>query len=265
MIADSKIGNDYKKNGRALGVISKPSFVNKLNVRSNPFTEEKYPVRSMLSNRFLNALDDGEFARLAAHLQTISFKSGEVVYQPENHCNYIYFPETAVFSQINTLESGKTVEIAMIGHEGVIGLSSILGRKPNNFCTQTLISGSAFRISAKIFSREFVESSAFQSSFFEYLNSYILQVSQRAVCNNHHRIEHRFATWLLMLADRSRKDNLFLTQEQIAAVLGVQRPSVTCIAQNLRSTGTIDYVRGRIILNRWKLEETACECYSVVK
>ena len=166
---------------------------------------------------------------------------------------------------MNTLESGKTVEIALVGHEGIIGLSSVLGQQPTNLGTQTLISGSAFRIGRKIFSSIFVESSLFQSSFFEYLNAYIRQVSQRAVCNNHHRIEHRFATWLLMLADRSRNDNLVLTQEQIAAVLGVQRPSVTGIAQNLRSLGTIDYVRGRIILNRRKLEKTACECYSVVR
>lgn len=262
MISSYKIKQDYRKNRGASSI--NPAFVNKSNGIWNQLNEEKYPVKSLLANRVLNALGDDGFARLVSHLQTVSLKRGEVVHQPEDDCNYIYFPETAVFSQINTLESGKTVEIAMIGYEGIIGLSAVLGRQPTNLCTQILIEGSAFRISAKIFSREFIESVSFQSSFFEYLNSYIRQVSQRAVCNNHHRIEHRFATWLLMLADRSRKNNLFLTQEQIAAVLGVQRPSVTCIAQNLRSTGTIDYVRGRIILNRRRLEETACECYSVV-
>lgn len=263
MISSYKIKQEYRKNGRELSINS--ALVNRANGNCNRFNEEKFPAKPLFANKILNALDDDDYARFAVHLQVVSLQSGEVIYQPEDDCNYIYFPETAVFSQMNTLESGKTVEIALVGHEGIIGLSSILGREPTNLGTQTLLSGSAFRIGRKIFNGLFAESSLFQSSFFEYLNAYIRQVSQRAVCNNHHRIEHRFATWLLMLADRSRQDNLVLTQEQIAAVLGVQRPSVTGIAQNLRSLGTIDYVRGRIDLNRQKLEKTACECYSVVR
>jgi CRP-like cAMP-binding protein len=166
---------------------------------------------------------------------------------------------------LSILEDGKTVETAMVGSEGIVGLSSVLGFQTGNVWTQTLIAGSAFRVSAKIFKQEFLRGGSLQTSCLDYINSYIRQISQRAICNNHHRIENRFSSWLLMLADRSKKNSLRLTQEQIAVVLGVQRPSVTCIAQNLRSNGCIDYLRGRIILNRQKLEASACECYAAVK
>lgn len=263
MITSFKINQQYGDNNRKSNTSS--IFDNKTNGSRQHSDNGKFLPKHLLANKILTALNDEDYARLVCNLQTAALKSGDVVYQPEDESQYVYFPETAVFSQINTLESGKTIEVALVGWEGIIGLSSVLGSKPNNSCTQTLISGSAFRLSTKVFNGLFAQSSAFQSTFFEYLGSYIRQISQRAVCNNHHRIEHRFATWVLMLADRCQNDRLFLTQEQIAAVLGVQRPSVTCIAQNLRSTGTIDYLRGQIILNRSKLEATACECYSVVR
>lgn len=222
-------------------------------------------VKKLFVNRLLAAQSESEMARLLPQMQAVSFKSGEVIYQPESDCNFVYFPETAVFSQMSILEDGKTVETAMIGGEGMLGLTSVLDYHPTNCWTQTLTGGSAFRMNAKIFQQEFRRGGLLQTSFLKYINIYIKQISQRAVCNNHHRIENRFSTWLLMLADRSRQIKLSLTQEQIAAVLGVQRPSVTCIAQQLRSQGIIEYIRGRIILNRPKLEATACECYAAIK
>lgn len=222
-------------------------------------------IKTLLTNRLLKALPDSDFARLLPRLQTVSFASGEDVYQPHGSGEFLYFPETAVFSQLNILQDGRTVETAMIGGEGITGLSSILSFYPSAQWTQTLIAGSALRINADVFKQEFNRGGFLQASLFEYMNSYITQISQRVICNNHHRIEERFSTWLLMLADRSGENKLVLTHDQIAYFLGVHRPSVTCIAQDLRNNGIIDYMRGRIfILDRQKLEASACECYSAI-
>ena len=261
------LGNHNVKNGgektASLNLSSSAGFINQTIKVSDG--RSKSPIKSLLANRLLAAQSDGDFARLLRHIQLVSFAPGEAVFQPDGVCDFVYFPESAVFSQMNILEDGKTVETAIIGSEGMLGISSVLDFQPTNFWTQTLIGGSALRMNAKMFRQEFGRGGLLQESFLEYLNAYIRQISQRAVCNNHHRIENRFSTWLLMVADRSRHNNLSLTQEQIAAVLGVQRPSVTSIAQNLRSNGSIEYIRGRIILNRPKLEAAACECYAAIR
>jgi CRP-like cAMP-binding protein len=261
----------YSKNGAVVNLNAKPVFrggdalKETSSGRWNQFSGETFPTKALLANRLLAAQTGEEFERLLLQLQPVLVTSGEVVYQPDGASEYVYFPETAVFSQLSILEDGKTVETAMIGSEGIVGLASVLGIQTGNVWTQTLIAGSAYRMSAKIFKQEFFRGGFLQTSCLDYTNSYIRQIMQRAVCNNHHRIENRFSSWLLMLADRTKKNNLRLTQEQIAVVLGVQRPSVTCIAQNLRSNECIDYLRGRIVLNRQKLEASACECYAAVK
>lgn len=223
-------------------------------------------IGEVTRNRVLASLPDRDSARLLPHLQIITFASGENVFQTNEDGAYVYFPETAVFSQLNFLEDGRTVETAMVGSEGVVGISSILsGRRNAAPWTQTLLGGSAFRINTNIFKQEFEHGGFLQRSLLEYLDCYITQISQRVVCNNHHTIEERFSTWLLMLDDRCEKNKLVLTHEQIAQLLGVHRPSVTCIAQNLRNKQIIDYIRGRVsILNRRKLQESACECYSAI-
>ena len=219
-------------------------------------------AKTFTINQLLNALPDAEFARLLPRLQNVTLASGEDIYQPHGSSEFLYFPETAVFSQLNILEDGRTVETAMIGNEGITGISSVLSFYPTAYWTQTLIAGTAWRISADAFRREFGRGGRLQAELFDYVNSYIAQISQRVICNNHHRIEERFSTWLLMLADRSGDSKLVLTHDQIAYFLGVHRPSVTCIAQDLRNSGIIDYMRGRIfILDREKLEASACECY----
>lgn len=233
------------------------------------FSWESDAIKNTLVNRLLAGASAENFTRLIAQIQKVSFGAGDVIYQPNGVDDYIYFPETAVFSQLNILEDGRTVETAMIGSEGVIGLPSILGLRQANFWTQALAAGSAFKIRADIFKQHFAGGGFLQTAFLEYVNFYIKQISQRAVCNNHHRIEERFSTWLLMLDDRlgtDEKNKLRLTQEQIAQMLGVHRPSVTCIAQDLRDKGIIDYLRGKIfILDRQNLETSACECYSAIR
>ena len=265
MISSYKIKNGAANTVAALKPNSGALFTDLENERRKRLAADHRAAETMFSNRLLAVSYSDGFARMTLQMQPILFKIGEVVCQSDDDSQFIYFPETAVFSQMNILENGKTSETAMIGDEGIVGTAAILGRQPNNFWIQTLTAGSAFRLNAKIFKQELNLGGTLQTVFFEYLNTYIRQVSQRVVCNNHHRIENRFSTWLLMLADRSRKSRLSLTQEQIAAALGVQRPSVTCIAQNLRNSGSIDYLRGQIVLHRQKLEATACECYAAIQ
>ncbi|MBA2493751.1 MAG: Crp/Fnr family transcriptional regulator [Acidobacteria bacterium] len=232
----------------------------------NQVSRETFPIGRLTNNTLLLALPSIDFARLLPHLQMVSFNSGEDIYQPDGTSEFLYFPETAVFSQLNILADGRTVETAMIGYEGIAGLSTILSFQPKTFWTQTLIAGIALRINAKNFKPEFGRGGFLQAVLLDYINLYVAHISQRAICNIHHRIEERFCSWLLMLDDRNRKSRLILTQEQIAYFLGVHRPTLTLIAQDLRNNGIIDYIRGRIfILNRQKLEQSACECYSLTK
>lgn len=267
MLNNYKAENGYAGKNLGSHLSVRPSFAGE-SVKNGlkHFSGGTSSIKTLLTNRLINILPDSDFARLLPRLQTVSLNFGEDVYQPGGAGDFLYFPETAVFSQLNILEDGRTVETAMIGSEGITGLTSMLSFYPTTYWTQTLIAGSALRIDAKFFKQEFNRGGFLQAALLNYMNSYITQISQRVICNNHHRIEERFSTWLLMLDDRSEKNNLILTHDRIAYFLGVHRPSVTCIAQELRNSGIIDYMRGRIyILDRQKLEDSACECYSAVK
>lgn len=261
--------NEYKNVAVNLIV---PSPVNGRSVKGPVLTKwnknsgETYPIGEFSSNRLLAALPDGELVRLMPYFQSVTFDCGENVHQPGDSGYFIYFPETAVFSQISVLEDGRTVGTAMIGNEGFTGVTAVLKVKKSIVpWVQTLIGGTALKINACIFKQEFHRSTVLKTIFFEYLINFINQITQKAVCNQYHLIEERFSTWLLMLEDRREKNNLILTHEQIAYFLGVHRPSVTCIAQNLREKEIINYSRGRIsVINRQKLETSACECYKVL-
>ncbi len=233
----------------------------------NKITKETFAISKFSSNRLLSVLHDTDLARLMPYFQTVKFSCGENVYQPNDNGQFIYFPETAVFSQLNVLEDGRTVETAMIGNEGMAGIAAILGSNKSFIAwTQSLIGGSALKINASVFKQDFLRHNALHKAFFEYLNNLMNQITQKAVCNQHHLIEERFCTWLLMIDDRCGKNNLILTHEQIAHFLGVHRPSVTCIAQNMRDRGIIKYSRGKIfICDRQILENSACECYNAIK
>jgi CRP-like cAMP-binding protein len=199
-------------------------------------------------------------------METVYLASGEYIFQPDDFVQHIYFPETAVVSEFQILEDGKTNEVIMTGNEGAIGINSIFYAHPSPNWTQVLISGKALRMDAEICRREMNSLPNFRAGFYEYLNKYIAQITQRVICNNHHSVEERLCCWLLMIHDRCGSDTLSLTQEQIAHFLGVHRPSITLITQSLREKAIIDYVRGKIfILDRYKLEYASCSCYSPAK
>jgi len=203
------------------------------------------------------------YRKLQPHFKRVELSLDDYLYRPDEDMDTVYFPETTVISEFQILDDGRTIEVAMTGSEGAVGLLGVYSDCRAASWTQVCAPGTALKIQTEVLRREFLSNEAVQPLVSKILGSYIKQISQKAACNAHHSVEERFCTWLLMLQDRSQGDRLRLTQEHIARVLGVYRPSVTCIAQGLRDDGLIDYVRGYIIiLNRDKLEERCCGCYT---
>jgi CRP-like cAMP-binding protein len=227
---------------------------------------ETSPIKKSFSNQLLNSLTEGDYVRLSPYLETVSLASGEELNQPGENINYVYFPEDVTVSQFQGFADGSTAEIIMVGKEGMVGLNAVFGSTPSPFWTQVMTSGKVLRIKTNVFKEEFLNNPSLQFLLLNYANRYITQISQRVSCNIRHVAEARFCTWLLTLDDRTESECLRLTQEQIAVCLGINRPTVTNLAQSLKENGIIDYVRGCIkILDRQRLEASACECYQATK
>ena len=217
-------------------------------------------------NRLLGALPAAEVERLIPTFQQISFSLGDVVYEFSGHLDYVYFPTTAIISLLYTMENGATAEMGLTGNDGVVGIALFMGGEtmPNRAVVQS--AGDAVRMKAKVLQAEFALGGKFQRLLLRYTQALITQISQTAVCNRLHSVEQQLCRWLLLSHDRLRTDELIMTQELMADMLGVRREGVTVAAGYLQDIGAISYVRGRIqILDREKLEGTACECYQVVK
>lgn len=217
-------------------------------------------------NRLLAALPPDQFERLAPTFQQISFSLGDVVYEFGGHLDYVYFPTTAIISLLYTMENGASAEMGLTGNDGVVGIALFMGGEtmPNRAVVQS--AGDAVRMKAKTLQAEFALGGQFQRLLLRYTQALITQISQTAVCNRLHSVEQQLCRWLLLSHDRLNTDELVMTQELIADMLGVRREGVTVAAGHLQDIGAISYVRGRIqILDRQKLEDTACECYRVVK
>ena len=217
-------------------------------------------------NQLLAALPQEEFGRILPHLGTVSFKLGEVVYESGGQLEHIYFPTTAIISLLYLMENGSSAEMGIAGREGLIGVALFMGgdSMPNRAVIQS--AGGAVRMRAKALGEEFARGGAFQRLLLRYTQALITQMSQTAVCNRLHGIEQQLCRWLLLSHDRLDSDELVMTQELIANMLGVRREGVTAAASRLQEQGLISYVRGRIrILDRRGLETAACECYRVVE
>jgi CRP-like cAMP-binding protein len=217
-------------------------------------------------NRLLAALPREEYERLLPSLQQTSFSLGDVVYEFSGHLDYVYFPTTAIISLLYTMENGATAEMGLTGNDGVVGIALFMGggTMPNR--AVVLSAGDAIRMKVKVLQEEFALSGKFQRLLLRYTQALITQISQTAVCNRLHSVEQQLCRWLLLSHDRLSTDELIMTQELIADMLGVRREGVTVAAGHLQDIGAISYVRGRIqILDRQKLEDTVCECYQVVR
>jgi CRP-like cAMP-binding protein len=219
-----------------------------------------------VENRLLAALPADEYERLHPRLQPVAFSLGEVVYEFGGHLDYVFFPTTSIISLLYTMENGTSAEMGLTGNDGVVGIALFMGggTMPNRAVVQS--AGAALRMKANVLQDEFALGGKFQQLLLRYTQALITQISQTAVCNRLHSVEEQLCRWLLLSHDRVKADELIMTQELIADMLGVRREGVTVAAGRLQDSGAISYVRGHIkILNRQKLEETVCECYRVVR
>ena len=219
-----------------------------------------------LDNRLLAALPAEVYGRLRPALEPVAFALGDVVYDTGGRMAHIYFPTTAVVSLIYTMENGATAEMGLVGNEGVVGIALFMGGEttPNQAVAQ--VAGGAVRMKAQALLEEFRRGGPFQLALLRYTQALITQISQTAVCNRLHPVEKRLCRWLLLTRDRVPSDEILMTQEFIAHMLGVRREGVTAAAHQLQKAGLIRYARGHItILDRKGLEAAVCECYGVVK
>lgn len=217
-------------------------------------------------NHLLAALPEADFDALAPHLELVSLKVGERLYEPGGQLRHAYFPTTAIVSLHYLTESGASCEAAGVGNEGVVGVALFMGGNTTTSSAVVRTAGQAYRLERRLLKQEFERSGVLRRLLLLYTQALMTQLSQTAVCNRHHSIDQQFCRWLLLTLDRSPSAELVMTQELVASMLGVRRESVTEIAGNLQRAGTISYRRGHIsVLDRAGLEAGACECYAVVK
>lgn len=217
---------------------------------------------STIKNRLLAALPENQYKRLLPHIEPFAFEHGKILYEIGEPIKYCYFPSDAVVSLVTQMEDGKIVEVGLVGHEGVTGLPFLLGQKRSAERAIVQIANGGVRAKADVILKEFMRGEALQAILLRYVNFLLRQVAQTAACNASHTIDERLSRWLLMCHDRVGSDQVNLTQEFIAEMLGTRRATVNVGAVNLQSAGLIKYNRGRIqILDRPGLERFSCECY----
>jgi CRP-like cAMP-binding protein len=217
-------------------------------------------------NHLLAALPATDYERLLPDLEPIAMPLGWVVYESGAHIGYVYFPTTCIISLLYVMESGASAEIAIAGNEGLVGISLFMGGESTPSRAVVQSAGEGYRLRASVLQREFALGGHLQHLALRYTQALITQMSQTAVCNRHHAVDQQLCRWLLLSLDRLPGNELRMTQELIANMLGVRREGVTEAAGKLQADGLIHYSRGKItVLDRPKLEERVCECYSVVK
>ena len=217
-------------------------------------------------NHLLDALPASDYERVASHLELIPMKLGDVLYESGASPRYVYFPTTSIISLLYVMEDGASAEIAIVGNEGVLGISLFMGgdTTPSRAVVQS--AGLAFRLKAQLLKDEFARFGPTMHLLLRYTQALITQMSQTAVCNRHHSVDQQLCRWLLLSLDRLQSNELSMTQELIANMLGVRREGVTEAAGKLQKAGLIRYQRGRItVLDRPGVEARSCECYQVVK
>lgn len=217
-------------------------------------------------NLILAALPKLDYERLLPDLEFVSMPLGWTMSESGDHVNFLHFPTSGIVSLIYVLEDGSASEIALVGNEGMVGISIFMGGESMPSSTEVQSAGNAYRLSRKIMKREFSLGGQLQHLALLYTQALISQTSQTAVCNQHHALEQQFCRWLLMSMDRLHDNELVITQEMIANLLGVRRESITQAASQLQKDGLIANTRGRItVVDRPALEKRVCECYAAVK
>lgn len=217
-------------------------------------------------NDLFRSMPKDVWDRLAPHLESIDLPLGKVLYEPGMKMSHVYFPATAIVSLLYALENGSSAEIAITGHEGIVGISIFMGGESTSSRAVVQSAGRGYRIKSSLILDEFNRSGPLMHLLLRYTQALITQMSQTAVCNRHHSLDQQFCRWLLLSLDRLPGNQLNMTQELIANMLGVRREGVTEAALKVQKAGFIKYARGHItILDRSGLEQRTCECYQVVK
>ena len=217
-------------------------------------------------NKLLEALSAAERERLRPNLETVVMPLGEVVYESGRPLHHVYFPTDSIVSLLYVLENGASAEIAVVGNEGIVGISLFMGGESTPSRAVVQSAGKALRLPAKAMQHEFKRGGAMQHLLLRYTQTLITQMAQTAVCNRHHSVDQQLCRWLLLSIDRLSAPEIKMTQELIANMLGVRREGVTEAAGKLQKAGVISYRRGHIqVLDRPKLEKMSCECYEVVR
>ncbi len=217
-------------------------------------------------NHLLDALPASDYERIAAHLELVPMPLGEVLYESGAELRNVYFPTTCIMSLLYVMEDGASAEIAIVGNEGILGISLFMGgdTTPSRAVVQS--AGHAFRLRAELLKNEFGRFGPTMHLLLRYTQALITQMAQTAVCNRHHSVDKQLCRWLLLSLDRLQSNELSMTQELISNMLGVRREGVTEAAGKLQKAGLIRYQRGRItVIDRPGLEARVCECYRVVK
>ncbi len=222
--------------------------------------------RSPFQNLILGSLPSEEYARLRPSLEAVQLKQGKILYGVGGQIRHAYFLGGGMASLVAVTESGASVEVGMIGNEGVVGLPSLLGINSSVYGVVIQLPGNALRIRADALRAEFNRGGRLQSMLLHYIHTLLTQLSQSAACNRFHTAEERLSRWLLISRDRVQMDDLNFTQEFLSQMIGVPRTSVTAVAGSLQKAGLILYSRGKIrILDREGLATASCECYRVVR
>lgn len=217
-------------------------------------------------NYLIDALPDSDYARLLPHLELVAMPLGQALYESGGKLQYAYFPTTAIVSLLYVLESGASAEIAVVGNDGILGISLFMGGETTPSRAVVQSAGFGYRMKAKNLKDEFDRAGPVMHLLLRYTQALMTQMTQTAVCNRHHSIEQQLCRWLLLSLDRLSSNQLSMTQELIANMLGVRREGVTDAAGKLQRDGLIEYSRGNIkVLDRPLLEKRVCECYQVVK
>jgi CRP-like cAMP-binding protein len=217
-------------------------------------------------NQLLAALPSAEWQRWLPQLESVDLSLGKVLYESGNKLTHVYFPTTSIVSLLYVMEDGASAEIAVVGHEGIVGISLFMGGETTPSRAVVQSAGQGFRLKANLMMQEFNRAGPVLHLLLRYTQALITQMAQTAVCNRHHSLDQQLCRWLLLSLDRLPSEELVMTQELIANMLGVRREGVTEAAGQLQLAGLIQYRRGHItVLDRDRLERRACECYGVVK
>ena len=217
-------------------------------------------------NHLLAVLPKEERGRIYPHLRRVNMPLGQALYESGDRLEHVYFPTTSIVSLLYIMENGASAEIAVVGNEGIVGIALFMGGEtmPNRAVVQS--AGGAYKLPGSVLKQEFARAGALQHLLLRYTLAMLTQMAQTAVCNRHHSIDQQLCRWLLLSLDRLPANELSMTQELIANMLGVRREGVTEAAGKLQKAGLISYSRGTIVvLDRPGLEARVCECYEVVK